>query len=65
MKNKRFIRWDRFVKTELDPAPPKAVGIQWIADGEIEGRVIGEWPYVDMDAWRTRQPIVDEVDLSA
>lgn len=59
----RLKRWDKFARQELDPAPPKRVGIRWIKEGEIEGQVIDGWPWVDMDAWRKREPVPPEVDL--
>jgi hypothetical protein len=56
-------RWDRFAKQELDPPPDKRVGIRWIKDGHIAGQIIDGTPWVDMDAWRRRDPIPADVDL--
>lgn len=58
----KYRRWDKFARQELDPPPSRRVGIRWIEDGEIEGQIIDGWPWVDMDAWRRRDPVpVDEI----
>lgn len=55
-------RWDKFARQHLDPPPDKRVGKRWIEQGEIEGQIIDGWPWVDMDAWRRRDPVpVDEI----
>lgn len=58
----KYKRWDKFARQELDPAPDKRVGKRWIEEGHIEGQIIDDVPWVDMDAWRRREPVpVDEI----
>lgn len=58
----RLKRWDKFARDHLDPPPSRRVGRRWVENGEIEGQIIDGDVWVDMDAWRTRQPIPDEID---
>lgn len=61
----RYKRWDKFARQELDPPPDKRVFLRWIREGDIAGRIVGGDPYIDMDAWRLRDPVPDEIDLTA
>lgn len=59
----KFMNWRKFSRQYLDPPPSRRVGRRWIEQGEIEGRIIDGEIWVDMDAWRKREPVPPEVDL--
>ena len=57
-----YKHWKQFAKDHLRPVKDKRVGMKWYELGEIEGRIIDGELWVDMDAWNTREPEIDEID---